>query len=216
MTTEPENGHPESRKRPARGKLALAAVMITATICVVGWQLHEIYQRLQVTGPFNEQLMEQSHSRTEAFDRWSESGPFKAFTADPVWESTEWAAIVDAEDARNTAVWDGRLAEMRERAKDKLHPADKLLERADSLYELATEPMEKQLPLTKRSMREPLIQILRESAEACRSGDVEAWLADWDAELPAYPAAPDADYVDVWTTNAPVIIRAGAEHYCGN
>ncbi|MGK3708691.1 hypothetical protein [Arthrobacter sp. IK3] len=158
------------------------------------------------------QVVRQAQERAEAFERWRSNDAFAGFIADPVWESDEWASIVAAEESQNTAVWDERFAEGESRAKAHWVPTN--LISPDKHYPAAIEPMETQLPLTERSMRPPLLAILKDGAEACRSGNVETWLTGWDGPASAASVTDDPGYTAVWVENAPAIIRVAANHYC--
>lgn len=158
------------------------------------------------------QVQDQRRERVEAYERWAPSEAFEGFLSDPVWLSDEWAAIVDAEEEQNTAVWTEIIEEGKARAEAYWAPT--FLTNPEARYPDVTEPMETRLPLTTLSMRPPLLTILKDGTAACRSGDVEAWLADWDGESSASIVTDNPGYTAVWIENAPAIIRVAAHHYC--
>lgn len=152
-------------------------------------------------------------TEAEFEQRLKEDKGFEAFIADPVFNGPEWGAIVDAQAAKDSASFAPVIEELRSDVEESTFPPFTAIEMkpVDEAAEAWLAPMEKQAPLTAASLKTPLKEAFAEGINACSTDSAEAYMASWTDQVPDDGAA----FTEVWKTNAPVIIKAAANHICG-
>lgn len=150
-------------------------------------------------------------ARTAEFDAMvKDEDGFKTFISSPVFEGPEWAAIVDAQKAKDQADFQPVIDQMRADVKDSTIPPFTSIEMkaVDEAAESWLAPMETKTPLTAASLKAPLKTAFDEGRQACASGDAAAFLESWKG-------AGSTGFDQVWAANAKPVIAAAADSICG-
>lgn len=202
------------RKSGSRGRVfAVGGVVfvIAAAVITAGLMLWNSFSAASAASDTNKERAAATEAEFEL--RIKEDPGFDTFIADPVFNGPEWAAIVDAQAAKDSASFAPVIDGLRADVEGNTFPPFTAIEMkpVDEAAEAWLAPMEKAAPLTAVSLKTPLKEAFAEGINACSFDSVDAYMATWAGNLPA-----DGDtFTEVWKTNAPVIIKAAASHICG-
>lgn len=203
-----------TRKAGNRGRVfAVGGVVfiIAAALITAGLMLWNSFSAASAASDTNKERTAATEAEFEL--RIKDDPGFKTFISDPVFNGPEWAAIVDAQAAKDSASFAPVIEGLRADVEANTFPPFTAIEMkpVDEAAEAWLAPMEKSAPLTAASLKTPLKEAFAEGINACSSESVDVYMATWADQLPDDGAA----FTEVWKANAPVIIKAAANHICG-
>lgn len=210
MTSRPARpapGNGGNRKRVAT--VFGAAFAVAALVCTAGVMTLNSVRAASDASEANDIRIS---ARTAEFDSMvKDEAGFKSFIANPVFEGQEWAAIVDAQKAKDLADFQPVIDQMRADVDDSTIPPFTSIEMksVDEAAESWLAPMETKTPLTAVSLKAPLKAAFDEGRQMCASGDPAAALEAWKG------AEGSTGFDQVWTANAKPVIAAAADSICG-
>lgn len=148
-------------------------------------------------------LSNASQAQSAKLDAMKGDAPgFIAFRADPVWSSTEWAAITEAQLAEDEAVAGPYLARLES---SPLTSWAAGFARSNRVIPMDTEPV-----FSWRTVRAPMTDAFAAGTGICASDDPAAAMAAWAPESTQYLTG----FAEVFKASAPVIVAAAARSIC--
>lgn len=189
--------------------LAIAAFVVFNAVLALGATAVFAHEVRTIVGSAQEnssQIVERTENRHPGFSR---------FTADPVWDSPEWAALAAAKQADENALHTEVFAEQRGKIEEQPWPFRGI--NLGMINDMAPVPVDRSAPLDDATAADVhVLAAFNAGLQACSSGDITGYVAEWDPANATLDTAPGTTTGEAWISVAPDLVRAAASSACGN